>query len=118
MPSGAQAGAAYITVSASMDKSFSSDISSSLGDAGDEGGGLFSSGLLESVKGLAGPVIAAIGVAEITKAIADIGKQALQFFSAMQGFAGGCAFVSIDAGNNISFATRVIFKVAALFSPR
>ena len=89
MPSGAQAGAAYITVSASMDKSFSSDISSSLGDAGDEGGGLFSSGLLESVKGLAGPVIAAIGVAEITKAIADIGKQALDAYADYEQLSGG-----------------------------
>lgn len=89
MPSGAQAGAAYITVSASMDKSFSNEIEMNLGDAGESGGGLFSSGLLESVKGLAGPVIAAIGVAEITKAIADIGKQALDAYADYEQLSGG-----------------------------
>jgi hypothetical protein len=48
----------------------------------------------------------------------DVGKQALQFFSAMQGLAGGCAFIRIDAGNNISFTAGVFFKVTALFSKR
>ena len=115
MPSGAQAGAAYITVSASMDKSFSSDISSSLGDAGDEGGGLFSSGLLESVKGLAGPVIAAIGVAEITKAIADIGKQALDAYADYEQLAGGVdKLFGEDAAESVKANAQAAFESAGL----
>lgn len=115
MPSGAQAGAAYITVSASMDKSFSSDISSSLGDAGDEGGGLFSSGLLESVKGLAGPVIAAIGVAEITKAIADIGKQALDAYADYEQLSGGVdKLFGEDAAESVKANAQAAFESAGL----
>lgn len=115
MPSGAQAGAAYITVSASMDKSFSSDISSSLGDAGDEGGGLFSSGLLESVKGLAGPVIAAIGVAEITKAVADIGKQALDAYADYEQLAGGVdKLFGEDAAESVKANAQAAFESAGL----
>ena len=115
MPSGAQAGAAYITVSASMDKSFSSDISSSLGDAGDEGGGLFSSGLLESVKGLAGPVIAAIGVAEITKAIADIGKQALDAYADYEQLAGGVdKLFGEEAAESVKANAQAAFESAGL----
>lgn len=115
MPSGAQAGAAYITVSASMDKSFSSDISSSLSDAGDEGGGLFSSGLLESVKGLAGPVIAAIGVAEITKAIADIGKQALDAYADYEQLSGGMdKLFGEDAAESVKANAQAAFESAGL----
>ena len=115
MPSGAQAGAAYITVSASMDKSFSSDISSSLGDAGDEGGGLFSSGLLESVKGLAGPVIAAIGVAEITKAIADIGKQALDAYADYEQLSGGMdKLFGEDAAESVKANAQAAFESAGM----
>ena len=115
MPSGAQAGAAYITVSASMDKSFSSDISSSLGDAGDEGGGLFSSGLLESVKGLAGPVIAAIGVAELTKAIADIGKQALDAYADYEQLSDGVdKLFGEEAAKSVKANAQAAFESAGL----
>lgn len=115
MPSGAQAGAAYITVSASMDKSFSSDISTSLGDAGESGGGLFSSGLLESVKGLAGPVIAAIGVAEITKAVADIGKQALDAYADYEQLSGGMdKLFGEEAAEGVRANAQAAFESAGL----
>ena len=115
MPSGAQAGAAYITVSASMDKGFSSDIESSLSAAGGEGGGLFSSGLLESVKGLAGPVIAAIGVAQISAAIADIGKQALDAYADYEQLSGGMdKLFGEQAAEDVRANAQAAFETAGL----
>ena len=115
MSSGAQAGAAYIVVSASMDKRFSNEIEMNLGDAGESGGGLFSSGLLESVKGLAGPVIAAIGVAEITKAIADIGKQALDAYADYEQLAGGVdKLFGEEAAESVKANAQAAFESAGL----
>ena len=115
MAAGSQAGAAYVTVTAAMDKGFSKDIEGALGDAGEKGGSLFNSGLLDSVKGMAGPVLAAIGVAEITSAIADIGRQALDAYADYEQLSGGMdKLFGEEAANSVRDNAQQAFETAGL----
>ena len=114
MAAGSQAGAAYVTVTAAMDKGFSKDIEGALGDAGEKGGSLFNSGLLDSVKGMAGPVLAAIGVAEITSAIADIGRQALDAYADYEQLSGGMDKLFGDAADTVRDNAQQAFSTAGL----
>ena len=109
-----QAGAAYVTVTAAMDKGFSKDIEGALDDAGEQGGSLFSSGLLSSVKGLAGPILAAIGVAEITSALADIGKQALDAYADYEQLSGGMDKLFGGAADTVRDNAQQAFSTAGM----
>ena len=111
---GAQAGAAYVTVTAAMDKGFSKDIEGALGDAGESGGDMLSSGLLSKVKGLAGPILAAIGVAEIAKALYDVGQQAFDAYANFEQLSGGVDKLFGDAAESVRANADVAFQTAGM----
>ena len=84
-----QVGSAYVTVKAVLDKNSTADIEDALSESGSEGGDMLSAGLLSKVKGLAGPILAAIGVAEIGQKLYEIGQQAFDAYASYEQLAGG-----------------------------
>ena len=87
----AEVGTAYVSIAPKMDSSFGGTITSALKDTGVEGGNLFGEGMLGSFAGMAGKIIAALGLAEVALKIGEIGKQAVDAYASYEQLAGGAA---------------------------
>lgn len=87
----AEVGTAYVSIAPKMDKGFTSEITDNLETAGVTGGSLFGDGMLGSFAGMAGKIIAALGLAEVAIKIGEIGKQAVDAYASYEQLAGGAA---------------------------
>lgn len=118
----AEVGAAYVSVTAAIDKSFSKDVSNAIsgaaegaGDVGTQGGELFRSGLLSNFGGFAQKMLAAVGVAKILKGLKDIGEQAFFAYADYEQLAGGVTkLFGADAAATVEENARQAFSTAGL----
>ena len=85
----AEVGTAYVTIMPKMDKGFSGDVTSALETTGVEGGSMFGEGMLGTFKGMATKIVAALGLVEVGKKIAEIGQEAYGLYSDYEQLSGG-----------------------------
>lgn len=96
----AEVGTAYVTIMPKMDKGFSGDVTSALEATGVEGGSMFGEGMLGTFKGMATKIVAALGLVEVGKKIAEVGKEAYGLYSEYEQLSGGAKqiFSNMDYG--------------------
>ena len=85
----AEVGTAYVTIMPKMDKGFSGDVTSALEATGVEGGSMFGEGMLGTFKGMATKIVAALGLVEVGKKIAEVGKEAYGLYADYEQLSGG-----------------------------
>ena len=85
----AEVGSAYVTIMPKMDKGFASEVTGALESTGSQGGTMFGDGMLSSFAGMAGKIVAALGLVEVAKKIGEVGKQALDAYSNYEQLSGG-----------------------------
>ena len=110
----AEVGSAYVTIMPAMDKGFGKTVEGAMGSAGAQGGAAFSGSMLGSLGGMAGKVIAALGVVELVKKMGELTKAAVDSYADYEQLVGGVETLYGDAADSLMENAQKAYQTAGL----
>lgn len=110
----AEVGSAYVTIMPAMDKGFGKTVEGAMGSAGTQGGAAFSGSMLGSLGGMAGKVIAALGVVELVKKMGELTKAAVDSYADYEQLVGGVETLYGDAADSLMENAQKAYQTAGL----